>query len=373
MLKAFRSVLLALGWAAVLSGGASSASRADAADKTSAVDGAWVIVSVGGEKKLAIHAQDAKTGELTPRGQVDLPGAPGSLALNADGTRLYAAIRTGGEVATLAVDRAAGKLKLLATTKVEGNPVYLAVDPSGRYLLTSYYSDGKAAVYRLAADGTVEPEATAVVATRKNPHCILPHPQQPFVYVPNTGADVVLQYRLDGRTGALQPAEKHEVPNVAGSGPRHAFFHPSQPWLYVVNEKDSSVTLFEVQKENGALTQVQKLSTLPAGFSGSNTCADIEVTPDGKYLYASNRGHDSLAMFAIDAKSGHLTALGQVATEKTPREFAIDPSGKFVYSAGQGSGKLAAYRIDAKTGKLQPFATYEVGPSPAWVLALPRE
>lgn len=348
-------------------------SRAQAADTPSGEAGAWVIVSVGGEKKLAIYAQDAKSGELTPAGHIDLPGAPGSLALNATGTRLYAALRTGGDVATLAVDRARGTLKLLGTTKVEGNPVYVAVDPSGRYLLTSYYSDGKAAVYRLAADGMVEPMATAVVATQKNPHCILPHPQQPFVYVPNTGADVVLQYRLDGQTGALQPAEKHEVPNVAGSGPRHAFFHPSQPWLYVVNEKDSSVTLFEVQKKNGALTQRQKLSTLPEGFSGGNTCADIEVTPDGKYLYASNRGHDSLAMFAIDAKSGHLTSLGQVATEKTPREFAIDPSGKFVYSAGQGSGRLAAYRLDASTGKLQQFATYEVGASPAWVLVLPRE
>jgi 6-phosphogluconolactonase len=128
------------------------------------------------------------------------------------------------------------------------------------------------------------------------------------------------------------------------------------------------VTAFRLDEKAGTLTALETLPTLPPGFKGKNTCADIEVTPDGKYLYASNRGHDSLAGYAIDMASGKLTALGQTPTEKTPREFAIDPSGKYAYAAGQDSGKLASYRIDPGTGKLEALDVYPVGKGPAWVL-----
>ncbi len=350
-----------------------TAQPARAADDGAASGPAWVIVSVGGENKIAVFSRNAESGELKPHDELKLPGAPGSLAVNAEGTRLYAAVRSGGEVATIDIDRKSGRLKLLESTKVEGNPVYVAVAPGGRHLLTAYYGDGKAAVYPLADDGRVIGKATSVVTTNKNPHCILPHPQHPFVYVPNTGADLILTYRWEPSTGKLSPTDKHEFNTEAGSGPRHAYFHPSKPWLYVVNEKDSSVSAFHVDGPTGWLAQVQKTSTLPKGFSGSNTCADIEITPDGKYLYASNRGHDSLAMYVIHPRTGQLISLGQVETEKTPREFAIDPNGRFVYSAGQGSGRLAAYRINPRSGELSRFATYDVGASPAWVLVLPQE
>ena len=333
---------------------------------------AWVLVSVGGENRIAIFQRDGKTGRLKPHGQVELPGAPGSLALNADGTRLYAAVRSKEAVSTLAVDRASGRLELLDTATVAGNPVYLMVDPSGRYLLSAYYSGDKAAVHRLNERGLVAGEAASVVATKKNPHCILPLRDQPWVYVPNTGSDVIQHYRVQDRSGALEPASPAETATATKSGPRHAVQHPSAPWLFVVNEIDSSVTSYRIDAETGRLTQLEKLTTLPEDFTGSNTCADIEITPCGRYLYASNRGHDSLAIFAVDERTGRLKPLGHAATEKTPREFAIDPSGQFLYSAGQGSGRLAAYRIDSETGKLQHLETYEVGKGPAWVLVLPQ-
>jgi len=332
---------------------------------------AWVFVSVSGENRIAIFQRDGKTGQLKPHGQVELPGAPGSLALNAAGTKLYAAVRSKEAVSTLAVDRAAGRLELLDTVAVAGNPVYVALDPSERYLLTAYYRDGKAAVHRLNERGTVEAEAVSVLTTKKNPHCILPLRGLPWIYVPNTGSDVILRYH-QRPGGELVPAEPHETTTAERSGPRHAIQHPSQPWLFVVNEIDSTVTVFDIDTKTGALTQKQKLSTLPEDFTGSNTCADIEITPCGRYLYASNRGHDSLAMFAVDAATGKLKPLGHAATEKTPREFAIDPTGRFVYAAGQGSGRLAAYHLDDATGKLERFATYDVGASPAWVLVLPQ-
>ncbi len=333
---------------------------------------AWVFVSVSGENRIAIFQRDGKTGQLKPHGQVELPGSPGSLALNAAGTRLYAAVRSKEAVSTLAVDRAAGRLELLDTVTVAGNPVYVAVDPSQRYLLSAYYRDGKAAVHRLNERGTVDAEAVSVLTTKTNPHCILPLREQPSVYVPNTGSDVILHYRQQTSSGTLEPADPYETTTAAGSGPRHAVQHPSQPWLFVVNEKDSTVSVFDINTKTGALTKKQKLSTLPDDFAGSNTCADIEVTPCGRYVYASNRGHDSLAMYAVDATTGKLKPLGHAATEKTPREFAIDPTGRFVYAAGQGSGRLAAYRLDDATGKLERFATYEVGAGPAWVLVLPQ-
>ncbi len=333
---------------------------------------AWVFVSVGGENRIAIFQRDGKTGELKPHGQVELPGSPGSLAINAAGTRLYAAVRSKESVSTLAVDRTTGRLELLDTVPVAGNPVYVAVAPNQRYLLTAYYRDGKAAVYRLSELGTVDAQAASVLITKKNPHCILPLRGLPWIYVPNTGSDVILHYRQQQPGGELVPAEPHETVTAAKSGPRHAIQHPTQPWLFVVNEIDSTVSVFDIDPKTGALTKKQKLSTLPEGFTGNNTCADIEVTPCGRYVYASNRGHDSLAMFAVDAATGKLKPLGHAATEKTPREFAIDPTGRFVYAAGQRSGRLAAYRLDDATGKLERFATYDVGASPAWVLVLPQ-
>jgi 6-phosphogluconolactonase len=148
-------------------------------------------------------------------------------------------------------------------------------------------------------------------------------------------------------------------------------FHPTLPLVYCDNERGSSVTAYAFDEKTGTLTPGRTVSTLPADFTGNNTCADIALTPDARFLYASNRGHDSLAGFMVDEKTGALTPIGQFATEKTPRSFSIDPAGRFVYAAGQGSGKLAAYRLDAKSGALERFDTYEVGKEPAWVQAAP--
>ncbi|MCH8829465.1 MAG: beta-propeller fold lactonase family protein, partial [Planctomycetes bacterium] len=188
-----------------------------------------------------------------------------------------------------------------------------------------------------------------------------------FVYVPNPGADQILQFRLDGESGKLMPLKPAVVKTEPGTGPRHFFIHPKKPFAYCCNEKGSSVTGFSFDPQTGRLKAFQTLTTLPRGFTANNSNADIEITPDGKFLYASNRGHDSLAMYRIDQQTGRLTALGQVPTEKTPREFNIDPTGRFVYSAGQGSGKMVAYRIQP-SGKLKALKTYTVGRGPAWVL-----
>lgn len=322
-------------------------------------------VSIGGEKKIAVYTMNRKTGELVSRGSVDAGGAPGSLALSPDRRFLYAAVRSTGSVATFRVDPVTGSLTRIGSTRVVTNPVYVAVDRTGKYLLTAYYGAAKVAVYPIGRDGVVGENASFIGDTGRNPHSILISKSNRYVYVPNTGADQILQYRFDEKTGKLSPLKPAVVKTAKGTGPRHFYFHPSKPFAYACNEKGSSVTGFSI--DGGRLKAFQTLTTLPDGYDKRNSNADIEITPDGKFLYASNRGHDSLAMYRIDSQTGRLTALGQAKTEKTPREFNIDPTGTFVYSAGQRSGRMIAYRIQPD-GRLKPLKTYTVGRGPAWVL-----
>jgi len=154
------------------------------------------------------------------------------------------------------------------------------------------------------------------------------------------------------------------------TGPRHLAFHQSLNIVYFANEFGSSVTAYRLNQAVGSLSKFQTLSSLPADFAGTNTGADIHLTPDGRFLYVSNRGHESIAAFSVDTITGALTSLGQFVTEKTPRSFAVDPSGKFLYAGGQGSGKIAAYRINRQSGQLAHFATYDAGKNPVWILTM---
>jgi 6-phosphogluconolactonase len=156
-----------------------------------------------------------------------------------------------------------------------------------------------------------------------------------------------------------------------GVGPRHFVFHPHLPIVYFVNEQGSSVTAYQFDRSVGTLRAFQNISTLPVGFAGENTCAQIHIAPSGDFLYASNRGHDSIACFAVDAATGGLNIIDQQSTEEMPRAFNVDPAGRFLYAAGLVSGKLASYRIDDQTGALEPMQTYLVGERPMWVLVLP--
>lgn len=325
-----------------------------------------LYVSVGGENRLARLALVPETGRIKSEGGLALPGAPGAQTVSRDGRTLYVALRSTKSVAALAIDGKTGELTLLGETPVDGNPTYLAIDRTGRYLLVAYYSDGKAAVFPIREDRTVGPKATCVVTTKKNPHSILIDAKNEVVYVPNTGADVIKQYQFDAESGTLTPHDTPEVATAPGDGPRHLWFHPRLPVMYYVNEKSSSVTAYR-RDETGSLSKLQNISTLPDDFDGRNTCADVELSPDGGFLYASNRGHDSIAGFRIDPQTGRLTSIGRFPTEATPRSFNISPDGRFLVAAGQGSGKLASYRRDRKTGKLTRLDTYEVGRGPSWV------
>jgi 6-phosphogluconolactonase len=338
--------------------------------------GAWlaqagtshVYVSAGNDNRILLYHLDTETGELTEKGGADAAGGPGALAFHPDGKHLYAALRSTKSVATYELNPTDGSLKQKGVTPVVNNPVYLAIDGTGQHLLMASYNGNQAATYRLNADQTVSSNASTVIATGKNPHSILADPSNKFAYIPNCGSDLVAQYSFDVKTGALNPLRLAAVTTPTNDGPRHFTFHPSKPMIFVVNEKGSTVTSYEYSREHGSMKALDRQTTLPADFAGRNTTADIHVTPDGKFVYASNRGHDSLAAYAVDQTSGKLKPLGQTPTEKTPREFEIDPSGNFLIAAGQNSHQLAVYRIDRNTGALKPLKVYPTGKGPAWVL-----
>lgn len=330
-----------------------------------------LYVSESAEKRIAVFTLDESTGELSRVGAVDLPGQPGSLAISPDRKHLYAAVRTEKQFATLKIDAATGLLSNVDTGVAGINAAYVQVDKTGKWLLAASYGEGIVSVSRIA-DGVVTGAPIQTIETGKKAHCIQLDPGNRFAFVPHVGElNKVEQFRLDAATGALTSNTPPSMPGGPGQGPRHMQFHPGGRWVYLVNEQGQSVSLCDFDANTGTLKLRQTVSTTPDDWDKSKgSCADIHVSGDGRFAYASNRGHDSLAVFAINTDTGELKSLGQTPTDKTPRSFCLMPGDKFVVSAGQGSNRLIVYRRDATTGALTPLKTYDCGKSPAWVLGV---
>lgn len=327
----------------------------------------FVYISLGGEKKIAVYRVDQQDGALTHVEDITLPGAPGCLEVDPTKKYLYASVRSAKRFISFAINPESGKLKEISSVPAGGNAAYIATDRTGGYLLSAYYGEGKVAVHRLGKQGEIEPEIVQTIPTDKNAHAILPDQENEFVFVPHTGPNAVYQFLWDAETGKLKANEQPMYQAAEGLEPRHLAISKDNRFIYFDNEKGSSVTACKLDPRTGTVTPFQTISTLPDEFDGKNTCADIELSPSGEFLYASNRGHNSIACYRVDQKTGQLTLVEQEPTEDTPRSFNIDPTGTWLYAAGQKNGKLAAYRISPETGELKRFATYEVGKSPSWV------
>jgi len=335
-----------------------------------------IYVSESGEKRIAVFHMDPSSGELNRIGEAPLPGAPGSQAISADHKHLYAAVRTAKQFVTLSVDPKTGLLSDPILTPPGINAAYVHVDKTGRWLLSASYSEGVAAVSRITPTGVVDGAPTVILNTGLKAHSIQTDAANRFAFVPHVGElNKVEQLRFDAVAGTLTPNDPPALPGGEGQGPRHFQFHPNGRWAYFVNEQGKSVTLCDYDAEKGTLKSRQTLPTVPADWDLSKgSCADIHVSADGRFVYASNRGHDSLAAYAVDQQTGELQSLGQTPTEKTPRSFCLMPSGpggeNFVVSAGEGSHKLIVFRRDPKAGTLTPLQTYDCGKGPAWVMGV---
>ncbi len=330
----------------------------------------YVYVSISGEGKALRFALDPADGRLELLGETAAPGRPAPMAASPDRQFVYVGRRDDLEVSSYRLIPDSGELELIVTAGLESDPCYIATDRTGRYLLSAYYNAGHAAVHAIGADGAVTGPPVEWVATGTGAHCFQTDPGNRYGYVPHIaagdGPNAIFQFHFDPATGQITPNDPPRVSPANPDGPRHFCFHPSKDIIYVSNEQGCSVTGYHLDTDTGGLTPFQTLTTLPEGFEGRNSCAQIQITPDGRYLYAPNRGHDSIAGYAVD-DAGRLTALGQTPAEPVPRAFGIDPTGRYLYSAGLESGKLAAFRI-TDTGELERFETYELGAGPMWVL-----
>lgn len=330
----------------------------------------YAYVAVGGENKVLIFKMDPYTGALQDRREVGLSGGPGPLAVDPEQKFMYVGVRSTREISSFRIDPDTGGLSHLRAVSLDADTCYAATDRRGRFLLSAYYGAGKVTVHAIGEDG-VAAKQVAEVPTAEHAHCIRVDASNRFVFVPHTmPANAIFQFIFDERTGALTPNAVPKRMGEAGAGPRHFTFHPGKDVLYTSNENGSSVTAYHFDPKSGTLTPFQTLSTLPEGFDGKNTCAKIHIHPSGEFLYVSNRGHDSIACFAVDRTTGALTSLGQQKTEPVPRAFNLDPTGNFLFAAGQGSGRLEAFRVDPRSGRLQPLTVYPVGDRPMWVLIL---
>lgn len=333
---------------------------------------------------------DSKSGELQLIGVAGNIENASFLAIHPNLRCLYAACEVdqyanskGGAVAAFHIDAATGKLALINHQSSAGAlPCHLSLDRQGKHALVANYLGGNAAVLPISADGklgsataTVQHHGSSVHKVRQlqpHPHSINLDSANRYAFVADAGTDEILVYRFDSAAGTLTPHDPRVLRTAVGAAPRHFAFHPNGKWAYIINELDSTVAAMRYDPERAALTTVQTLSTLPASVAVDNLAAEIVVHPNGRFLYGSNRGHDSIAMFAIDATIGALAPLGHHPSGgKVPRHFGIDPTGRFLLSANQDSNNIVVHEIDPTSGKLAQSAHGIEVPSPVCIQFVP--
>jgi 6-phosphogluconolactonase len=343
---------------------------------------------------------DRATGALTPAGLFELGTSPSCLTLNAAGTRLYSANETDrvgvdkeGSIAAFAIDRADGNLAWLNTVRSGGpGPTYVSLHPSGRFLLVANYFGGSVAVLPILPDGrlgdpsdirkdagkigptraTHAPTGSHAISghDRTHAHMIQSDSSGRFVLHADLGLDRIFVWRFDESKGVLSPNDPHEVALPGGDGPRHFHYHPNGRWFYSIQEEGSTIVRFDYEASTGRLTPRQTISTLPPGFAGSNFCSEILVSSDGRFVYAGNRLHDSIGIFAV-GPDGDLTFVGEEWTRGDyPRSFNFDPTGRFLYSCNQRADHVAVFEVDRQAGTLRFTGHYAPVGNPSIVVFL---
>jgi len=333
---------------------------------------------------------DAVSGELTSAGLAVETTNPSFLAVDPTHRFLYAVNEVpkynnaaSGAVSAFAIDPPTAKLTLLNEVSSRGaDPCYISLDQTGKYVLVANYTGGSAAVFPVSKDGRLV-ESSAFIqlvgSSVNHEHQAGPHAHwiettadNRFAVVADLGVDQLHVYRFDAMRGTLGENDPAFAALDPGAGPRHVAFHPGGKAAYVVNELNSTVTSFSYDAHRAELTRLHTVSTLPANFSGKNSTAEIHVHPNGKFLYVSNRGDDSITVFALDPANGTLATVDRVSTQgKTPRNFEIDPTGTRLLVANQATGNIVVFRIDGKTGKLAPTGQVLQVPAPVCLRFVP--
>ena len=340
----------------------------------------------GASKGIYVGRLDLATGALHLEGVAAETKNPSFLALHPKGRFLYAvgeisdfAGKRTGAVSAFRIEPATGRLELLNQQSSGGpGPCHVAVDRTGRNVLVANYGGGSVSVLPIGDDGKlgsatafVQHQGSSVDPRRQqgpHAHSINLDPANRFAFVADLGLDKIMVYRFDAAAGTLTPHNPAWAAVAPGSGPRHFAFHPSGKFAYVINELGSSLTAFCYDAPRGVLEEVQTVSSLPAGPVAGNSTAEVQVHPTGKFVYGSNRGHDSIAVFAVDGATGQLKLVEHESTlGKAPRNFGVDPSGRFLLACNQGSDRMVGFRIDQETGALTPTGQTLQVPAPVCV------
>ena len=338
----------------------------------------FVYISNGGDGNIAVMKLNPETGDLTMVERV--PAAPNvmHMALSPDYRFLYASVRSEPfSIISYSINSETGKLTQLSKESLPDNMVYISVDNIGRFLLSVSYTGAKIVVNPIESNGLVQAEPIQIIPTGPKPHSILVDQSNRFVYVPHLGNDQIKQYLFNGSTGTLTPNDPDVVYTKDDSGPRHFVFSPNNKFIYVSNELDGTVYSYEMNNKTGALTEIQRISVFPphtmnnelSSDSQDTTIkiADIHITPDGKWLYVSERATNTITAFSVNDNTGNLAYIESYDTEEIPRGFNIDPNGNFVIVAGQKSDHVAVHSINPETGELKLLDRFESGNEPNWI------
>ena len=335
---------------------------------------------------IYIYRFDDTDGSLSHVSTVSGVDNPSFLALDPQQNYLYAANEVGdfggassGAVSAFAIDADTGGLTFLNQQATGGSfPCHLSVDKQGRHVLAANYGGGSVALFPVNPDGSLaeasdfhQHQGSSVNPQRQqepHAHSVTVAPDNRFAFVADLGMDQMVSYQIDPDNHKLVPTEPPWKTARPGSGPRHFDFHPNGQYAYLINELDSTLTAFNYNADQGTLTEIQTLSTLPADFSGSSHCADVHVAASGNFVYGSNRGHDSIAIFAINPGTGRVTPVGHTSTQgETPRNFALSPNGDYLLAANQNTSNIATYHVDQATGELTPTGHNVQVPTPVCI------
>lgn len=336
------------------------------------------------QEGLFVFKLNPSNGRLEPVQSVTGISNPSFLSLTPDNHYLYAVEdleeikgHAGGEICAFSVDPALGRLEFLNSQPTLGGlPCHVSIDSANRYVWVANFLGGCAAIFPILQDGSLAAAAAVIQPAGQDPqqqkkshvHSVTLDPQNQFALVADLGLDKILVYRTNDiyRKSDMSPIFKSY--SESGSGPRHLTFSPDPKFVYALHETNATVSCYTFDHQTGALHQIQNLPSLPEDFHGTNSCADLHTTPNGEFLYVSNRGHDTIARFAIDRLTGRLTLLGYTPTSgETPRNFAITPDGRLLLVANQQSDSIVAFQIDSSTGGLEPTGEVTRVPSPACI------
>lgn len=342
----------------------------------------WFYVGGAG---IAVYRLDLVGGGLTLRSTVSEVKNPSFQAIHPSNRFLYsvAEVNDGGAVHAFEIDPATGGLRSLNHQSSMGaGPCHVSVDATGRVVLVANYSSGGVAALPIREDGSLgeaasvfQHEGSSVNPGRQqgpHAHSITIDPGNRYAVSADLGIDKVLVYRLDTEDRTITRNDPPSVDVQAGAGPRHFAFHPNRKHAYLINELDNTAVAYAYDERNGVLQTIQVISTLPEGFSDTSYCADIHVSPDGRFVYGSNRGHDSIVIFEVDSDTGTLSVVDYESTRgEFPRNFALDPSGQFLFAANQNTDNIVTYRIDKQTGKLTATGQEVETPQPVCINMIP--